>query len=51
MFLKIMDNIRILLVCLAFFFGYQIGFSNVYNPEAQLHFMIPLIISAIAGLS
>ncbi|NOR87255.1 MAG: hypothetical protein GQ527_06570 [Bacteroidales bacterium] len=52
MFLKISDISRILLVSLAFFFGYQIGFANeIYNPEAQLHLMIPVIIVAIAGLS
>ena len=36
---------------IAFFFGYRIGFANGYNPEAQLHIMIPVIITAIAGLS
>lgn len=52
MFLKILDISRILLVSLAFFFGYQIGFaSEVYNPEGQLHLMIPLVIAAISGLS
>jgi hypothetical protein len=35
----------------AFFFGYQIGFQNGYDPVAQLHFMIPILIVAIAGLS
>lgn len=35
----------------AFYFGYQIGFADGYNPTAQLHFMIPIIIVAIAGLS
>ncbi len=43
---------RILLVAATFFFGYSIGFRNgTYNPAAQLHFMIPLIIFTIAGLS
>lgn len=49
--LKAFDILRILIVGLAFFFGYQIGFANGYDPVAQLHFMIPLIILAIAGLS
>jgi len=51
MLLKSLDNIRIVSVFIAFFFGYQIGFANGYDPIAQLHFMIPVIIIAIAGLS
>lgn len=52
MFLKIIDILRIVIVAFAFFFGYQIGFKDdIYNPAAQLHIMIPLIITAIAGLS
>lgn len=51
MLLKILDIVRILLVSVAFFFGYQIGFETEYNPIAQLHFMIPVIIVAIAGIS
>jgi hypothetical protein len=51
MFLQILDIIRIVGVAAAFFFGYQIGFAHDYNPIAQLHFMIPLIIVAIAGIS
>ncbi len=51
MFLKILDYLRIAMVGLAFFFGYRIGFADGYNPIAQLHFMIPVIISAIAGIS
>jgi hypothetical protein len=51
MILKILDILRILLVSLTFFFGYQIGFTDGYNPIAHLHFMIPLIILAIAGIS
>lgn len=51
MLLKIMDILRIVIVCLAFFFGYQIGFAHGYDPIAQLHFMIPIVITAIAGLS
>jgi hypothetical protein len=51
MFLNILDILRIVAVGVAFFFGYQIGFSDGYDPVAQLHFMIPIIIVAIAGLS
>ncbi len=51
MLLKILDILRILIVSAAFFFGYQIGFANGYNPFAQLHFMIPVIIVAVAGIS
>lgn len=51
MFLKILDNVRIIIVCFAFFWGYKIGYADGYNPAAQLHFMIPVIIFAIAGLS
>lgn len=45
------DILRILIVFSAFFFGYLIGFHNGYNPVAQLHFTIPLLITAIAGSS
>lgn len=48
---KILDILRILAVSTAFFFGYTIGYKDGFNPEAQLHFMIPIIIAAIAGLS
>jgi hypothetical protein len=51
MFMKILDVLRIAIVCLAIFFGYRIGSANGYDPIAQLHFMIPLIIIAIAGIS
>jgi hypothetical protein len=51
MILNILDTLRILVVCVAFFFGYQIGFENGYDPIAQLHFMIPVLIVAIAGIS
>jgi hypothetical protein len=51
MFLKSLDYLRIGLVCLAFYFGNRIGFADGYNPIAQLHFMIPVIIVAIAGIS
>ncbi|MEI6123478.1 MAG: DUF6790 family protein [Bacteroidota bacterium] len=51
MITKILDNLRIIIVCLAFYFGYSIGFRNGFDPNAQLHFMIPIIIVAIAGIS
>jgi hypothetical protein len=51
MLLNILDIVRIVSVAVAFFFGYQIGFSHGYDPIAQLHFMIPVIIIAIAGIS
>ncbi len=51
MILRLLDIIRILTVCIAFYWGYTIGFAQGYNPIAQLHFMIPVIIVAIAGLS
>jgi Family of unknown function (DUF6790) len=51
MFLKMLDWIRIIGVAVAFFFGYQIGFKDGYDPMVQLHFMIPIIIVAIAGMS
>jgi hypothetical protein len=43
--------LRIALVSAAFFFGYRIGFAQGNDPVAQLHFMIPLVITAIAGIS
>ncbi len=51
MSLQILEFIRITAVCASFFWGYKIGFAEIYNPIAQLHFMIPVIIVAIAGLS
>jgi len=51
MIIKILDNLRIGIVCLTFFFGYRIGFAHGYDPILQLHFMIPLIITAISGIS
>lgn len=51
MILKMLDIIRIVCVAVAFFFGYQIGFSNGYDPITQLHLMIPAVIVAIAGFS
>ncbi|MEI6888194.1 MAG: DUF6790 family protein [Bacteroidales bacterium] len=51
MLIKILDFLRIGIVCAAFYFGYSIGYSGGYDPFAQLHFMIPVIIVAIAGIS
>lgn len=52
MFLNLIDILRIALVGVAFFFGYQAGFAtDTYDPAAQLHIMTPLIILAIAGFS
>jgi len=51
MLIQILDIVRISGVCAAFFFGYLIGFKNGYNPEAQLHIMVPIIIVTIAGIS
>ncbi|MFA5404572.1 MAG: DUF6790 family protein [Ignavibacteria bacterium] len=48
---KILDILRIICVSAAFFFGYLVGFKDGFNPQAQLHFMIPIIVTAIAGLS
>ena len=50
-FLKILDILRIVIVMAVFFFGYQIGFAGEYDPFAQLHFMIPLVIVTISGIS
>lgn len=49
--IQILDITRILLVGVAFYFGYSIGFKASYDPISQLHFMIPLVIVAIAGIS
>ena len=49
--LKLLDILRITGVTVAFYCGYQIGFAETYNPIAQLHFMIPVIIVAVAGIS
>jgi len=49
---KILEVLRLLIVSASFFFGYLIGFeNNTYDPVAQLHFMVPLLIIAIAGIS
>jgi len=51
MILQLLDILRIIIVCIAFFLGYSIGFDDGYDPVAQLHFMIPVVIGAIAGIS
>jgi len=51
MLLKLLDIIRIGGVVVAFYFGNKIGYANGYDPIAQLHFMIPVIIVAVAGIS
>jgi hypothetical protein len=48
---KILDVLRIVITSFAFFFGYLIGFRHGPDPVAQLHFMIPMVITGIAGLS
>lgn len=51
MIIKIFDILRIVIVSVTFFWGYKIGFTNGYDPIAQLHFMIPVIIATISGIS
>lgn len=51
MLIQLLDILRIVLVGIAFYFGYSIGFGEVYDPVAQLHFMIPVVIVAIASIS
>ncbi len=51
MLIQLLDILRIFLVGIAFYVGYSIGFETTYNPVAQLHFMIPVVIVAIAGIS
>jgi len=51
MLITILEILRIVAVGAAFYFGYSIGYENGYQPEVQLHLMIPVIIVAIAGFS
>ena len=52
MIVKILDILRIVLVGVAFYVGYQIGFDdNTYDAKGQLHVMIPIVIVAVAGFS
>ena len=49
--LKLLGILRILGTVFAFYWGYKIGYTGTYDPIAQLHFMIPIIIVAISGTS
>lgn len=49
--LQILDIVRIVAVGVAFFAGYWVGFRDGYDPLAQLHVMIPIVVVAIAGIS
>ena len=42
---------RILIVWVTFFLGYRIGFEHGYDPVAQFHFLIPIIVVTVAGVS
>ena len=45
--LKLLRISRILGTVVAFYWGYKIGYTGTYDPIAQLHFMIPVIIVAL----
>jgi hypothetical protein len=45
------EFLRIVGVGLAYYLGYQAGFADVYDPVAQLHIMIPLVVFFVAGTS
>lgn len=47
----LLDVLRMVIVSVTFFLGYRIGFENGYDPVAQLHFMIPIVVVTIAGIS
>ena len=49
--LKLLGILRISSTAVAFYWGYKIGYTGTYDPIAQLHFMIPVIIVAISGTS
>ena len=51
MLIQLLDILRIALVAIAFYIGYDKGFSDTYDPILQLHIMIPIVIVAIAGIS
>lgn len=51
MFIQLLDILRIALVGIAFYVGYDQGFGDTYDPVIQLHIMIPVVIVAIAGIS
>jgi uncharacterized membrane protein YtjA (UPF0391 family) len=48
---KFLDIFRIMAVVAVFFAGYSIGFSETYDPVAQIRFMTPLVIFVVAGIS
>ena len=41
--LKVLDILRILIVSVTFFFGYQIGFADGYNPFALQYPEFPVL--------
>lgn len=51
MLIQLLDILRIVLVGIAFYMGYSIGFATTYDPVSQLHLMIPVVVVAIAGIS
>lgn len=51
MLIQLLDILRIVLVGVAFYMGYSVGFENTYDPVSQLHLMIPVVVVAIAGIS
>ena len=51
MLIQLLDIFRIVLVAIAFYVGYDKGYGDTYDPVPQLHFMIPVVIFAIAGIS
>ena len=51
MLIQFFDILRIALVAIAFYVGFDKGFGDTYDPIPQLHFMIPVVIVAIAGIS
>lgn len=48
---SLLDVLRMVIVSVTFFLGYRTGFENGYDPVAQLHFMIPILVVTIAGIS
>ena len=45
--LNLLEILRIVGTAIAFYWGYKIGYTGTYDPIAQLHFMIPVIIVAL----
>jgi hypothetical protein len=50
MLMPILDVLRILGCCAAFYFGYQIGFQSGLRSPCTADFMTPFIIAAVAGI-